>query len=48
MGVWAEPPAGSRGRAPSQVVTGRWRWKAFSLWTCNGSGTALISCLWSF
>ena len=39
-GLGAEPPAGSRGRAPGQGVWGRsppWSWNTFSFWTFTGS-----------
>jgi len=35
-GLGVEPPAGSRGRAPGQGVSGAkppWSWKLFSFWT---------------
>jgi len=39
-GLGAEPPAGSRGRAPGRWFKGAkppWSWNAFCFWTFNGS-----------
>jgi len=39
-GLRAEPPAGSRGRAPGQGFRGAkppWSWTLFSFWTSNES-----------
>jgi len=40
-GLGAEPPAGSRGRAPGQRVRGQspppWNWNTFCFWTFSGS-----------
>jgi len=46
-GLGAEPPAGSRGRAPGQGARGGeapWSWKTFSFWMCNGSSKFASFC----
>jgi len=38
--VWAEPPAGSRGRAPGRGVKGEkppWSWNTFCFWMFKGN-----------
>ena len=45
-GLGAEPPAGSRGRAPGQGGEAPWSWKPFSLSTSNNSEeNHLIHCI---
>ena len=46
-GLGAEPPAGSKGRAPGQGGEAPWSWKPFSFSTSNDSGKIYpIDCLW--
>ena len=46
-GLGAEPPAGSRGRAPSQGGKAPWSCQPFSFSTSNDSGKIYpIDCMW--
>jgi len=38
----AEPPAGSRGKAPGQEAKPPWSWKLFSSRTCNGQSKFVL------